>query len=117
MRGLRAVLPPEASGPHELACDERSEDVRYREALLEPGKRHVLLAFERAGESFGIGREGFQPDRTVESCVGGREQSDHGYERCASGNGAPAFKVWIAMLLRTSRTMDRLRSLSTRKRW
>ena len=36
--------------------------------------------------------------------------------RCDSGSGAPAFKVWIATLLRTSRTIGRLSNLPTRKR-
>src|SRR4051812_18979048 len=63
--GLRAVLPAEAGGPHELARDERAEHVRYREALLEPCEWLVLFAFKRAGESLGIARERLQPDGAV----------------------------------------------------
>jgi hypothetical protein len=35
--------------------------------------------------------------------------------RWSSGKTAPAFRVWIAMLLRTSRTTERSRSLPIRK--
>jgi hypothetical protein len=93
-----------------VACDEKAPawggDLpsvsRY------PTRGAAQAEFAARGGSFGA--------RARLDHSAGRDVTRVAALRCSSGSGAPAFSVWIAMLLRTSRTIGRLSSFPTKKR-